>query len=208
MRQRTDPLVPVLAAAVSALVVGSVALVFYPRLRDLIGPEAESVVGAVPDPEGPVPVWVCHAEPGVALMIEPVLDDPTAVELGRALRDGPWHFLRLTVHNFTGPATYSLNLPSAGYVSPEGGTPARPARALLRDDADPQAALVLRALGLAPSLRVEVGHQGQALLVIGDDPAGRTAFVSGTLRFERREVARRDLAAWLQKPDLASFEGL
>ena len=89
MAKRTDPLIPILASSVAFVVVGAIVLVFYPRVRDLIGPEQDSVVGTRASEQVGVPVWICRSEEGVALLIEPWLDAESSKVLGGALRGGP-----------------------------------------------------------------------------------------------------------------------
>ncbi|MHC4547442.1 MAG: hypothetical protein ACYTEZ_01585 [Planctomycetota bacterium] len=208
MRQRSDPLVPLLAAAVAVVVVGAIGLIFYPRLSRWLGPDRAFVVGAPPSPTATVPVWICRTEDGVALMLEAGSDAGTAETLDRALEDGPYRYLRLSVYNFGRPHAFALELPQAGFTSPEGGAPALPAAARLRADVADHLRAVLRGLGAVARLDVAQGRTGHALLVTKQDPERRTAFVSGALRFERKEVQRRVLASWQRRPDWEKFKNL
>ena len=113
MPKRTDPLVPILASSVAFVVVGAIVLVFYPRVRDLIGPEQDSVVGTRASEQVGVPVWICNSEEGVALLIEPWLDDESAAMLSDSLRGGPYHFLRLGIYNFAAESPYVFRIPEA-----------------------------------------------------------------------------------------------
>jgi hypothetical protein len=81
----------------------------------------------------------------------------------------------------------------------------RPAAFVLRPDAGEALLTVLRGLGAVARLEVAKGRSGQALLVTEGDPRRRTAFVSGDLRFERRELQRRVLASWQNRPDWEEF---
>lgn len=206
VRQRTDPLVPVLASSVAFVVLGAVVLVFYPRISDLVGPERDSVVGTSPAPDVQIPIWVCNPEEGVALMLAPLVDAKGLKALNPAFEVGARHFLRLSVHNFAGPDPYRMRLPETGLSSPGGGAPARPATALLRKDVEPYLRTVLQALGAVDLLEVGRGRCGQALLVLPDSPENRSAFVSGTLRFLRRKVERYALESWRQRPDYEKFK--
>jgi hypothetical protein len=205
MRERTDPLVPLLALAVVLVVVGAFGVVFYPRVVRWLGPHEESVVGEPPSPTATVPVWIGRTGDGVALVIEADWDPGTARALDRALSGGPYRYLRLSVYNFAREAPFVLDLPEKGFASPEGGEPARPAAFLLRPDAAEHLQAVLRGLGAVPRLEVAMGCAGHALLVTAADPRRRTAFVSGELRFERRELPRRVLASWQREPDWEEF---
>jgi len=206
MRERGDPLVPVLGVVVAIVVIGTVGFVFVPRVSAWMGATQPSVVGRAPSPSAPVPVWVSRAGDGVALMIEPGRDAGTAAVLDHGLRDGPWHYLLLTVYNFGGEEDFALDLPAKGLLSPEGGGNALPAAGLLRADAPDYLRAVLRGMGAVDRLVVAKGHTGQALLVVSGDPQRRSAFVAGPLRFERRELTRQSLAAWQQQPDWEAFK--
>ena len=206
MRERGDPLVPVLGIVVSIVVIGTIGFIFVPRVSAWIGGGEESVVAPQPSPLAAVPVWVCRTEDGVALLIEPGRDAGTAAVLDAALEGGPWHYMQLTVCNFGREGGFDLELPSTGFLSPEGGENARPAAGLLRHDAPDHLKAVLHGLGAVTRLSVAKGHRGQALLVVPQDPRRRSAFAAGDLRFERRELARRTLAAWRQRPDWEAFK--
>ena len=205
MRERSDPLVPLLGLAVALVVLGAFGVVFYPRVVRWLGPHQESVVGEPPSPTATVPVWISRTADGVALVIEADWDPGTARALDRALEGGPYRYLRLSVYNFAHEGPFLLELPQQGFASPEGGEPARPAASLLRPDAAEHLRAVLRGLGAVARLEVKKGCRGHALLVTPADPRRRTAFVSGKLRFERRELARRVLASWQKKPDWEEF---
>ncbi len=205
MSERADPLVPLLGLAVAFVVVGAFGVVFYPRVVRWLGPHVESVVGEPPSPTATVPVWISRTQNGVALVIEADWDPGTAPALDRGLQGGPYRYLRLSVYNFAHEGPYGLKLPPQGFASPEGGEPARPAAAVLRADAPEHLRAVLRALGAVERLEVAKGCSGHALLVTTADPRRRTAFVSGELRFERRELPRRVLASWQRTPDWEEF---
>ena len=205
MRERSDPLVPLLGLAVALVVLGAFGVVFYPRVVRGLGPHEASVVGEPPSPTATVPVWISHTEDGVALMLEADWDGGTARALDGALEGGPYRYLRLSVYNFAREESFLLELPRAGFASPEGGEPARPAVFVLRPDAAEHLQAVLRGLGAVARLEVAKGRSGYALLVTPEDPQRRTAFVSGELRFERRELQRRVLASWQKRPDWEEF---
>ena len=206
MAKRTDPLVPILASSVAFVVVGAIVLVFYPRVRDLIGPEQDSVVGMRTSEQVGVPVWVCESEEGVALLIEPWLDPEAAQALGGALKGGPYHFLRLGIYNFAGESSYLFRIPDGGLSSPGGGRPALGSATLLRDEAAAHLRSVLFGLGAVRSVEVAKGQTAQVLLAIEESPENRTAFVSGDLRFERRLIPRGRLEAWRIQPDYQRFK--
>jgi len=199
-------LLPFLATAVFTVVVGAIAIVFWPRVAAWVDANGAVVVQAPPSPTETVPVWVCRTADGVALILEP--GDANEERLNGALEGGPYHYLRLTVYNFDRPTSFVLDLPSAGLASPEGGPNARPAAALVPAGTEEHLRVVLRGLGAVERLAVERGRAGQALLVVPKDPSRRTAFVHGDLRFERREVQRIALAAWRRKPDLEQLRNL
>jgi hypothetical protein len=203
MRARTDPLVPLLATAVSLVLIGAVGLVLYPRFARWLGPEEGAVHGTMPGPDDPVPVWICRGVEGVALLLRGGVEEAVLAE---ALEGGPYQLLTLHVYNFSREEPFELVLPREGFASPEGGEPARPAFGLVRPDAPARLKPVLLGLGAVEALRVPKGHRAQALLAVRDDAARRTAFVSGVLTFERKELARQELARWEQRPDLKGFE--
>lgn len=205
MSERADPLVPLLGLAVAFVVLGAFGVVFYPRIARWLGPHEASVVGEPPSPTATVPVWISRTADGVALVIEADWDPGTAPDLDRGLEGGPYRYLRLSVYNFAHEGPFALNLPPQGFASPEGGEPARPAAAVLRVDAPAHLRAVLRALGAVERLEVAKGRSGHALLVTVADPQRRTAFVSGELRFERRELQRQVLASWQRRPDWEEF---
>lgn len=202
MRERKDPLLPLLGAAVSLILVAS-AIHFYPYFARRLASPRPPVTGAVASPDDAVPVWVCRSVDGVALLLRVEAEDKG---LADALKGGPYGFLTLHVYNFAREAPFELNLPEAGFASPEGGDALVPAARLVRPDAPPRLRPVLLGLGAVDSLRVEKGHGAQALLVVRGDPSRRTAFVSGDLTFERRELERRVLARFEQRPDAKQFE--
>ena len=214
MQKRSDPLVPILGAAVSLVVMGAILLFFYPRISSWFDQDQAAVVQPLPAADEAIPLWVCSTEPGVALLIEPVDvvgegDDPA---LDSMLDGGPYRYLRLSVYNFDRDEPFRLQLSGRGFDSPEGGVRLLPAAARVRRGLDAPARTVLAGLGGVATLEVPRGQRGQILLVAqvleGEqaDPATRTAFVSGKLKFERREVARMTLAAWHQSPKLKTFQ--
>jgi len=205
MRSRSDPLVPLLGVAVSIVVAGAIGLVFIPRVARWLDADRDPIVGARPSPTATVPVWVSRTADGVALMLEADPDAGSGTTLDKGLEGGPYAYLRLTVYNFARAAPYVLDLESQGFASPEGGAAARPAAALLKTDAPAHLKAVLRGMGAVARLDVKKGHTGHALLVVEGDPRRRTAFVSGELRLERRELQRRVLASWQQQPDWKGF---
>ena len=204
--RRTDPLVPVLGIAVSIVTIAAVGFVFYPRISRWFAPSRDSVVGAPLAPTVAVPVWVCGTVDGVALMLASNPDGGAEGALAGALEGGPYHFLTLTVYNFDGPETYRLAIPEAGLVSPEGGPNVISAFGRRKTDISPHLRGVLDGLGAVRELAVPKGRSGQLLLVVPADPERRTAFVTGPLRFVRRELERQVLASWRQRPDLDEFK--
>jgi len=206
MRGRADAFVTLIASATSLLLIGFVAFVLYPRLTRWLGPEQPAVVGTAPSPTDAVPVWVCHGVEGVGLMLRAGLDEGAGNGIGEALAGGPYQFLTLHVYNFAREEPFDLALPAAGFASPEGGEPARPVASLVRSDAPDHLRPILLGLGAVPTLSVPRGHSAQALLAVRGDPARRTGFVSGDLRFERRELERWRLARWQLRPDAREFE--
>lgn len=201
-RERRDPLLPALAMAVSLVLVAAI-FHFYPRVSRWLGPDVPAVAGEPLNPDDAVPVWVCRGVEGVGLLLRGSRDDDG---LGDAFVGGPHRLLTLHVWNFAREAPFELNLPEGGFVSPEGGDPAVPAARLVKEDAPARLRPVLLALGAVTSLRVPKGHSGKALLAVRGDPGERTAFVSGTLTFERRELERRTLAQFEQRPDPKQFK--
>lgn len=202
MAERKDPILPLLATAVSLVLVASV-FHFYPRISQWLGPGVESVSGEHEAGDVAVPVWVCRGVDGVGLLLS---SDGHHEGIGDAFAGGPHRFLTLHVYNFAREEPFELTLPEKGFLSPEGGEPALPAAALVNADTPEALRPVLLALGAVPSLRVPKGHAGKALLAIRGDPARRTAFVSGALTFERKELRRRTLARFEQRPDRKQFE--
>jgi hypothetical protein len=200
MRERRDPLLPILASVVSLILVAA-AIHLYPYVARHFerGPPVVQVL-APPDEE--VAVWVCKSVEGVALLLRAQAEDHG---LGGALEGGPHRLMTLYVFNFAREAPFELNLPEAGFLSPEGGEPAVPAAKLVKADVPAQLRPVLLGLGAVRSLRVPKGHRAQALLALRGDPAPRTAFVSGGLTFERRELEHRALARFEQRPDAKQF---
>jgi hypothetical protein len=203
MRERSDPLVPLLATAVSLVLVGAIFFVFYPRLSRWLGPSKASVVGEAPEPDDAVPVWVCRDVPGVALLLRGGVEESGLAE---AFDAGPYRLLTLHAYNFARDEPLDIELPEGGFASPEGGEPLRPASRLVRADAPPRLRPILLGLGAVNGLRVPKGHAARLLLALRDDPAKRTAFVSGTLTFERRELKRQALARFEQRPTPKEFE--
>jgi len=202
MSERKDPLLPLLATAVSLVLAASI-FHFYPRVSRWIGSDVPAVVGEREAPDGAVPVWVCRSVEGVALLLS---GNGEEEGLAEAFEDGPYRLLTLHVYNFAREEPFELDLPAAGLVSPEGGEPALPAAQLLRADLPARLRPIVLALGAVPSLRVPKGHAGKALLALRGDPSKRTAFVSGPLTFERRELERTTLARFEQRPDPKQFE--
>jgi len=202
MRERKDPLLPLLAAAVSLVLVASI-FHFYPRVTRWLGSGVAAVAEEREAPEAAVPVWVCGAVKGVALLLNASPDDERIAD---AFEGGPYRFLTLHVYNFASDEPFELKLPDAGLASPEGGEPALPAARFLKEEPPAPLRPVLLALGAVPSLRVPKGHEGKALFALRGDPAKRTAFVSGELTFERKVLERRVLAQFEQRPDAKQFE--
>jgi hypothetical protein len=201
-RERKDPLLPLLAAAVSVVLIGAL-LHFYPRVKRWLGPDVASVAGHVQAPDEAVPVWVCRGVEGVGLLLRATRDDEG---LADAFEGGPYRFLTLHVWNFARDEPFDLTLPAKGLLSPEGGEPALPAAVLVKQDVPERLRPVLLGVGAVTSVRVPKGHGGKALLVLRDDPAARTGFVLGELSFERRQLERRTLAQFEQRPDSKQFE--
>jgi hypothetical protein len=202
MPERKDPMLPLLATAVSLVLVASV-FHFYPRISQWLGPGVESVSSEHEAGDAAVPVWVCRGVDGVGLLLS---GDGHHEGLGDAFVGGPYRLLTLHVYNFAREEPFDLTLPEKGFLSPEGGEPALPAAALVKGDAPAALRPVLLALGAVPSLRVPKGHAGKALLAVRGDPGRRTAFVSGPLTFERKELERKTLARFEQSPDRKQFE--
>lgn len=203
MRERSDPLIPILGSAVALVVIGAIGLVFYPRISRWFGPERSSVTAHGESPNTRVPVWVCRSVEGVALIVQGGYNGEAAKVLNRALEGGPYHYVRLSVYNFGQDKPFTLEL--GEFVSPSGGAAAVPAIRYLRADLEEHRRTVLRGLGAVAKLEVAKGRRGQALLVITDDPGKRSSFVSGNLIFERREVERLRLATWRARPTLKQF---
>ncbi|MFQ5844300.1 MAG: hypothetical protein ACE5JG_04850 [Planctomycetota bacterium] len=154
MRRLSDPVVPLLGAAVSAVVVGAFLFVFLPRIsRWLQGTPSRPSIPSVRPPDAPVGVWVSRSHPGCALLLEPL---PPGLEAGNGhprrdalqgvLRDGPYHLLLLTVCNFEGPEVLTVRLPPGGLAG-AGGLRVVPVAQRLRPDVPPVLRVVLRALG-------------------------------------------------------------
>lgn len=202
MAERKDPMLPLLATAVSLVLIASV-FHFYPRISNWLGANVDAVVGDHELGDVAVPVWVCRGVDGVGLMLSA---DGHAEGLDDAFVGGPYRLLTLHVYNFARDEPFDLALPEKGFLSPEGGEPAVPAAALVRADAPAALRPVLLALGTVPALHVAKGHAGKALLAVRSDPARRTAFVAGPLTFERKELERRTLARFEQRPDRKQFE--
>ncbi|MDH3591494.1 MAG: hypothetical protein OER88_06430 [Planctomycetota bacterium] len=205
MSDRSDPLVPILGSAVSIVVVASIVFVFYPRLARFWDDEDRPVVTAPIDGAASVPVWIARAD-GVVLVLTPCGDTRDTKVLGRALQGGPYHYLTLGIYHFDGKDSYRLEVPVGGLSSPEGGAAAVPAAALVRPDAPAALRPILAGLGAVTGLDVGPGHRGKILLAVASDPSRRTAFVSGDLRLERREVTRQTLAGWQRRPTLKEIE--
>jgi len=200
--ERRDPLLPLLAVAVSFVLAAAV-FHFYPRVSRWLGSDVPAVVGEFQPPDEAVPVWVCRSVEGVGLLLRGIRDEEG---LGEAFEGGPYRLLTLHVWNFAREEAFALTLPEGGFVSPEGGDPAFPAARFLKADAPPRLRPLLLGLGAVGSLTVPKGHAGKALLAVRGDPGKRTAFVSGGLTFERKELERRTLARFEQRPDPKQFE--
>jgi hypothetical protein len=207
VHKRSDPLIPILGSAVSLVVLGAILLVFYPRVSAWFEKDEGAVVLSLPAPGEVVPLWTCSPRPGVALLIEmlDIAGEAADPALDSMLAGGPYLYLRLSAYHFEGDEPYRIDVPGAGFDSPEGGARLLPAAACLRPDLDAAARSVLAGLGAVGSLDLESGRQGQILLVATGDVSTRTAFLSGSLKFERRAVTRYALAAWHEEPRLQSF---
>jgi len=205
MRERSDPLVPILGSAVFVVVVGAIGLVFYPRISRWFGPTESSVTGRGQEPEDAVPIWVCRGVEGVAMVLEERFDDREARALDRGLIGRDHHYLRLTVCNFAREAPFPLTIDKGGLVSPEGGPAVYAAHELVREDAPRHVRFLLRAMGAVESITVPKGARGQILLVTPESTADRGSFALGPLLFERREVVRHTLASWQRAPSWKEF---
>jgi hypothetical protein len=207
VRQRSDPLIPILGTAVTLVCLGAVLLVFYPRISSMMADRQGGVVRPVPADDAVLPLWVCRTEEGVALLIEPAAlsGETTDAALDGLLGGGPYHYLKLSVYNFGRAEAYRLELPAAGFDSPEGGPRLVPTGVLVPEATDLAARRVLHGLGAVRLLEVPPHASGQALLAVTQDVSKRTGFVSGTLRFERREITRLALAQWHDSPALKDF---
>jgi len=206
MRSRSDPLLPVLASCVALVVLGAAGAIFYPRIARLLDPPRPAILGHPPDPSASVPIWVGRGADGVALILEVMDNAETAPELDRALKAGRHHYLVLRIYNFAGPPKFIFELPASGLSSPEGGAPALPVATLLRKDVPRGLRPILAGLGAVRGLEVVKGRMGQLLLAVVGDPSRRTAFVSGKLRLDRKELAAGDLASWRAMPDWKRFK--
>jgi len=206
--RRSDPLIPILGSAVTLVCLGAVLLVFYPRLRSILADDRGAVVRSVAPAEGKIPLWVCRTEEGVALLLEPLelSGDTKDKALDSILAGGTHHYLRLRVYNFGRDEDYVLALPAQGFDSPEGGPRLVPCASMLPKDIASASLKLMRGLGAVATLTVAPGHHARALFATsGNDLSQRTAFLSGGLTFERREVARGTLAQWHQTPALRQF---
>ncbi|MEM8883602.1 MAG: hypothetical protein AAGD14_06030 [Planctomycetota bacterium] len=201
-RQGTDPLIPILGSAVSLVVLGAVLLVFYPRISAWMEVDRGPVVQSLPPVAEEIPLWTCRTEKGVALLIEPLTIDAENTDpvLDGMLEGGPYRYYRLSVYNFDRAEPFVLEVPAAGFASPEGGDPLRPAAARVRADLDAQQRTILLGLGATASVTVEQGHRGQILLVAPASMDARTAFVDGAQRYDRRSLPRLQLAHWHASP--------
>lgn len=205
MRDRADPLFPILATAVSIVVLGSVVLVFYPKLSGVLGGRGEALERP-PAPTANVHVWACRSVTGAAILLKPYTLDNEGLEPALDLEGVTLHYLLLSVFNFSGPDPVLVDLSGASLLSPEGGAPLLPVARFVRKDVPATLRPVLRALGaLEQRIEVAPGRSGQLLLAVSADPSDRTAFVSGEYSFERVEISRQKLAAWLQRPDWKGF---
>ena len=204
MRERSDPLVPILGSAVFVVVILAIGL-FYPRVAKWFGPDQPSVTVRGDEPEERVPVWICRSIDGVAILLEQRFDERESRALDRALIGGPHHYLRMTVMNFSRAEPFIVQIGSDGLVSPGGGLPLRSAHEFIRQDALQHLRLVVEGQGAVPRIEVAEGHQGQLLLVTPAAVAERGSFAYGKLLFERRELVRRTLASWQRRPTLKEF---
>ncbi len=209
MERRNDPLVPILGSLVAIAVLAS--LVFLvPGITQWFRSTPDAVAGESLSPTKPIEIWLGQdGDDGITLVLEPLTDQKAARRLDTAMRDGPYHYLSLTVYNFARDEPYMLDV-NKGLASPDGGARLETAAKLRRADAPPHLRAVLDGLGGGKAqLTVRRGEQGQLLLVVREAPTNRTAFVSGHLRLERREVTRRTLAVWRAHPtggDAGMFE--
>ncbi|MEE8106421.1 MAG: hypothetical protein V3T86_12870 [Planctomycetota bacterium] len=206
MQERSDPLFPLLATMVSVVVLSVVVLVFLPRI---LRPGDGEALDPPPGPSATVPVWACRTVAGAALLLQAHV--PAQTGFADAFLDGPYQFVLLTVHNFDGPDPVTIDF-SKGLVSPEGGATLQPVGELLKKPVEPRWKTLLGALGTGSEIVVTRGRSGQMLLALAGDPesdsvAKRTVFQTGGLKFERREISRSRLAAWLDRPDWSEFEG-
>lgn len=202
---RADPVVPLLASAVVAVVLGSILFVFYPQVSRLLASREGAVTGGHAPADTKVPLWVCRTVEGTAIFLEPFPSSRDERLLQESLLREPRFFLLLSVYNFAGPEVVTIDMPAGGFTTPEGGTAATPAAALLRSNLPRQVLSVLHGLGAVSRLEVARGRTGQALLVAFNDPRFVSSFVSGTLVFERREVSLGALASWRRLPDMKRF---
>jgi len=207
VQQRSDPLIPILGSAVTLVCLGAVLLVFYPRISMLMADRQGGVVHAVPPDDAVLPLWVCRTEDGVALLIEPVAltGETTDKGIDGLLGGGPYHYLKLSVYNFGRDEPIRIELPADGFDSPEGGPRLVPVGVLIPEALELASRRLLKGLGAVRFLEVPPHSSGQALLAVSQDVSARTEFVSGTLRFERREIARWALAQWHETPALKVF---
>ena len=210
MQQRSDPLVPILGAAVSLVVVGAVLLVFVPKVSSWFAEDNGGVVVPVPDRAEAIPFWASTSVPGVGMVIEPLTltGDGTDARLDSLLTGGPHRYYRLRIYNFEQDEPVRIDLGASGdaardgFDSPEGGprllpaTLARPAKITATTEA------VLTGLGCVTEVEVPKGQIAQVLLIASKDVSARTAFSRGEWTFTRREMLRAELAAWHQEPTL------
>jgi hypothetical protein len=208
MHKRSDPLIPILGSAVSLVVLGAILLVFYPRVSSWFDQDEAAVIQPLVELDESVPLWTCAARKGVAMLIEPMViaGDGTDPVLDSMLEGGPYRYLKLSVYNFGTADSFRLDVPGKGFDSPEGGPRLLPAAARVRPDLDAVSRAVLAGLGSKATLDVPPGRHGQMLLIAGADVSARTAFVSGALPFERKEVTRYALAAWREHPEFKTFQ--
>ena len=188
---------------------GAVLLVFLPRVRAIVAADRGAVTRTLPPAEGKIPTWICRSQEGVALLVEPI--ELSGVTTDKALdsifKGGKHRYLRLSVYNFGRDDDFTLKLPADGFDSPEGGARLVPCASLIPDDISAAHRVTVLGLGAVSMLRVAPGHHARALLAAADeDLSQRTAFVTGGLTFERREVPRIVLAKWHQAPALRAFE--
>lgn len=202
---RGDPVVPLLASAVAAIVLGSIVFVFYPHVADWIASQKAGVSGRRDAAETEVPVWVCRNLEGVALFLEPYPDGSAERVLNEAMPQGPRNYLLLQVFNFAGPEKVSFDFTKEPLRAVDGVVLPQPAADLLRESVPPALIPVLRGLGAVHAIDVARGRSGQALFVVFGDASRHAAYALGDLQFDLRRVALGKLAGFRRSPDLKGF---